>query len=280
MKKVLSILMAITLVLFQVSVEAADLTNTGTVTIGATVLGDKPQVNSFTPTTGTNDGATAVTQIIGRNFGTISADVLGVFLDDNLSTSLTGTVTLATNCDIDGSNCGSGSGYSKITGLSVPAGVVAGTYNILVTTGSGTNMVSDSKFTVTEVTVAGSAPTLQGLSPTVVSLMEGLNDSVNMTITVLDRDSAVVDFDVANISIGTVSASSGSPATTTNAIPIETPSIGDDGTHGESLSFTMSSTAGTSAGVGTMDLRVGDGGSSTTGNTATQTVNIFIEPGW
>lgn len=249
------------------SVAIAQSTSVGTIAVSATVLGSKPVVTSFTPTTGAHDATTSITKIVGYNFGTLAAHVYGVFLDDAAGTLLTGTLTLQTGCDIAGSNCGTGGQYSLITGLSVPTGVKAGIYNILVTTSAGTNIVSSSKFTVTAAS-ATATPAITDVAPTIVSLMENLPDSVTMAATVADSDTAAVNFDVTGITVAGITASAGSPQASTSA----------NAAGGQALSFVVGGNA--TAQVGSMTLRVGDGGSSTTGNTSTRDVSIFIEPGW
>ena len=245
-------------------------TQVSNIVVFADVVGTKPVVRIFSPTTGTNDSPTVMNKIVGLNFGSVAGDILGVFLDDPAGTSLTGTAVLHHNCDINGDDCDDADSdiYQSITGLSIPAGVSPGIYNILVTTAAGTNLISNSKFTVT-TEPPGVVPNIINVSPSIVSLMEAIPESVNFLADVVDSDSANTYFDVTNITEGGVSSSA-------EGSPINIIMIANAGT----ANFTVSGDASTVAGVGSMTFRVGDGGTPTTGNTNTKLIAIFIDPSW
>jgi len=243
-------------------------TQVGTVNVTAVVLGEKPIVNSFAPTAGTNTGAITLTKIVGRNFD----NVYGVSLDDANSTVLAGTITLNTGCDFNGDNCESGGSYQSITGLSVPSGVIPGVYNVLVTTPLGTNLLSDTKYTV-DSAVATVKPSINNIQPGYISVMANLADTVTINFTIKDSDSAAVEFDTdSNISIGGVTTSGYFPSSqTTNAANF---------VDGETVSFVFNSNSVAET-YGTLDIRVGDGGSgAASGNTNFKVVDIFVEPSW
>ncbi len=235
--------------------------------VTATVLGEKPIVNLIAPTSGTNTGATILTKIVGRNFD----NSYGVSLDDRSSTVLVGTITVTDDCDSNGDNWGGGGSYQLITGLSVPAGVRPGVYNVLVTTALGTNLLSDVKFTVT-APVATATPSITNVSPSYVSVMASLVDTVTVDFTIKDSDTAIVDFDGdSNVLI--------TGATVDTHSPVSQETSTATAADGENVSFVFhSNSAGEE--YGTLDIRVGDGGSPTTGNTDVKTVDVFVEPSW
>ena len=243
-------------------------TQVNTANVTATVLGEKPIVNLVAPITGVNDGVVLLTKIVGRNFD----NAYGVSLDDSTSTVLSGIINLESNCDSNGDNCGGGGSYQKITGLSVPAGVNPGVYNVLVTTALGTNLFSDVKFTVT-APLPTATPSITDVRPSYIAAMANLADVVTVSFTIKDSDSAAVWFDGdSNISIGTVSVDNYSPIgqVTTQA------SV----TGGERVSFDFNSNSAGEV-YGKLDIRVGDGGSPSVGETDfTKVIDIFIEPSW
>lgn len=247
------------------SVIAATQVNTANVT--ATVLGEKPIINLVTPTSGLNSGAVSITKIVGRNFD----NAYGVSLDDSSSTVLLGTITRTDNCDSDGENCGGSGSYQKITGLSVPTGVNPGVYNVLVTTHLGTNLLSDVKFTVTEP-VATATPSITNVKPSYISVMANLLDTVTVSFTIKDSDSNVVSFSGnENVLI--------SGATVDTHLPISQQTLTASATDGEQVSFVFNSNSAAEE-YGELEIRVGDGGSTITGNTNVKVVNVFVEPSW
>ena len=137
----------------------------GNVQIIATVVGTKPLVTSFNPTAAVTTATTPIT-ITGDNFTGATL----VTLDDPKSTVLTGTLTVI-------------GGSTSITGLSIPAGVSAGNYNILVTTPSGTNITSTSKFTVTLPAPTGS-PKISSITPNPV--ITETSSATQITLTAAD----------------------------------------------------------------------------------------------
>lgn len=242
-------------------------TQINTVNVTATVLGEKPIVNLVAPASGTNTGAVVLTKIVGRNFD----NAYGVSLDDPSSTVLAGSISLTSDCDANGDNCGGGGSYQLITGLSVPADVAPGVYNVLVTTALGTNLFSDVKYTVT-APVATATPSITNVKPSYISVMANLADVVTVGFTVKDSDSAAVNFDAdSNILIA--------GATVNNYQPVSQQTSAANVPDGEQVSFDFNSN---SAGeeYGTLDIRVGDGGSPTTGNTDFKVIDIFVEPSW
>lgn len=247
-------------------------TQIGMVNVTAAVLGEKPIVNLITPTIGINTGAVVLTKIVGRNFD----NVYGVSLDDASSTVLAGTITLTDACDSNGDNCGGGGSYQKITGLSVPAEINPGVYNVLVTTPLGTNLLSDVKFTVTAA-AATTNPSINDVQPSYISMMANLpnpGDIVNVSFAISDSDTNAVEFDTdSNILLVTnVSTGNYSPANRTTTAATST--------GGEVVSFDVSAIS-SPEGYGTLDIRVGDGGTlPPSGNTSFKEVNIFIEPSW
>lgn len=242
-------------------------TQVWTANVSATVLGEKPIVNLIAPTTGVNDGAVLLTKIVGRNFD----NAYGVSLDDASSTVLTGVMTLTNDCDANGDNCGGGGSYQKITGLSVPTEVNPGVYNVLVTTPLGTNLLSDTKYTVT-APAPTATPSITDVSPSYVAVMANLADVVTVNFTIKDSDSAAVDFDGdSNVLV--------TGATVDTHLPVSQQTTTATAADGETVSFVFhSNSAGEE--YGSLDIRVGDGGSSTTGNTSVKTLNVFVEPSW
>ena len=238
-----------------------------TTAVSATVLGEKPIVNLVAPVTGVNDGATVMTKIVGRNFD----NAYGVSLDDASSTVLAGTITLTNDCDANGDNCGGGGSYQKITGLSVPAEVSPGVYNVLVTSPLGTNLLSDTKFTVT-APAPTATPSITDVSPSYVSVMANLADVVTVNFTIKDSDSAAVNFDGdSNVLV--------TGATVDTHLPVSQQTTTATAADGETVSFVFhSNSAGEE--YGSLDIRVGDGGSPAAGNTSVKTLNVFVEPSW
>lgn len=271
LKKIFASGIILSLALFlAISSQAATETRYGNAVVFADVIGSKPVVRLFDPTNGLNGSDTLLNKIVGLNFGSTEADILGVFLDDDpVNTSLIGTPTLHHNCDITGNDCDDGDSdiYQSITGLSVPSGVAPGIYNILVTTAAGTNIVSNYKFTVT-LEASGTTPTFIRVAPGLVSLVPGVANTINMKADITDASpGAIVHFDVAPISTPGVSSSA-------EGSPIVLTMLGGSGT----AAFTVSGDSSTGMGVSKVTLRAGDGGSPTTGNTATKEVDIVILP--
>lgn len=246
---------------------AEDSTQIGTATVTAAVLGSKPIVTLVAPTSATNSGSVVITKIVGHNF----TGAYGVALDDLASTVLSGTITITDDCDSAGDNCGGGGIYQKITGLSIPAGVNSGVYNVLVTTAAGTNLLSDTKITV-NAAAPSATPSITNIAPSYVSAMADLNDMVTLNFTIKDSDSANVNFDGdSNVLVAGASVD--------NHLPVSQQTSGANGVDGETVSFRFNSNS-VAEQFGTLDIRVGDGGSPAAGNTDTATVNVFIEPSW
>src|SRR3989339_203731 len=114
-------------------------TNGGTNTTSAqkfVLTAPLPAVSSIFPSSAGNGSSTVVT-ILGSYFfaGTASSCVISVKFDDAGSTSLTFSGAQSDTI---------------IGGVTVPAGIQQGTYNVLVTTTDGTNTSSAQKFTVTD----------------------------------------------------------------------------------------------------------------------------------
>jgi len=105
-----------------------------------------PTVTNIIPDNGSNLSLSTIS-IIGSNFfgGTSSSDVLLINLDDNANTSVTSYSVISD---------------SEIINAIIPTGIVAGTYNIKVTTNSGVNDTSVVKYKVTT-----NAPAVTGLNP-------------------------------------------------------------------------------------------------------------------
>lgn len=179
------------------------------VNVNATVLGIKPLVYDLSPTTGDNGVTTGITAIVGRNF----TGAYAITLDDESSTSLTGTIAVVDSTDNVATDptVGGGGTFQKITGMTVPSGVVPGTYNILVTTSNGTNIVSDTKFVVTgslpaEDATIGSLPTstdvvISTASSVALTLNDGDSDPVYWHITNFPTNTINVTWDNATGSI-------------------------------------------------------------------------------
>lgn len=200
MHKIISTL-SLALLLSTVSLQTVQADNTpkvDIVVISAEVLGNKPLVNNFNPTSAQNDGATAITAIVGHNFTGTTL----VSLDDPSSTTLSGAITLNTGCDSDPTSavCGVNAGYDKITGLSIPANVAPGIYNILVTNAQGTNIASDVKLTVS-APPAGADTQIDSIDPSPVFVTVGGNRSLDINLS--DTDSATTYFNISTTNGGT-----------------------------------------------------------------------------
>jgi hypothetical protein len=106
----------------------------------------EPVVTSISPNNGSNLGTNTIT-IIGSNFygGTTGSDVKEIKLTDINNTQITSYSVISD---------------SQITNAIVPAGIKAGTYDIRVTTGGGTNLTSGDKYIVTTV-----FPSITSVSP-------------------------------------------------------------------------------------------------------------------
>lgn len=133
-KKAISTLSLVALVAVFGIGEAQALTSTGNLQVSGQVIGRKPVVtNIVNGATGDNtmiNNATANVTITGLNFDTAKY----VSLDDDNLTMLTSPVVV---------------GPTQIT-ATVPAGVVAGAYNVHVTNDYGTNISSDVKLSVSD----------------------------------------------------------------------------------------------------------------------------------
>ena len=155
----------------------------------AIFLGNKPIVTSFAPTSGQNDQVTSLSKIIGHNFTGTTI----VSLDDSSSTTLNGSWTISTGCDENGENCGGSGYYDKITGLSIPSGIIEGNYNLLVTTSQGTNSNSEINFSVTSPP-ASSAAQITSISPN--PLITSPNSLSSINLNVQDNDSSSIYWEV------------------------------------------------------------------------------------
>ena len=111
------------------------------------VAASVPSVSVVAPSTGSNSALNTIS-IFGYGFcgGTNTADVISVHLDDPSAAALN-----ITNAVIDD---------TSITGVEIPSGIKAGSYNVRVTVTAGTNTVSAQKYVVTT-----SGPTVSALSP-------------------------------------------------------------------------------------------------------------------
>lgn len=224
--------------------------------ISGEVIGNKPVVYSFSPTTGSNDVPTPITAIVGRNF--TSAFV--VTLDDPGSTAMTGTLTVSTSCDNNPANviCGSGT-YDKITGLSVPAGIIAGDYNVLVTGPTGTNIGSDIPFAVTNPPPGPNAR-IDSINPDPI-VIEVLA-SQDVTMEVSDSNSPTVAYS-AEENGGTWDVPTGLIAMVTT-------------TETQTLEFTAGAIPSPYANI----FRVDDDGETIVDNDDSQSVDFYVQPIW
>lgn len=241
-------------------------TSIGTTQVSATVLGTKPVVVTLSPTSGANNVATPLTQIVGQNFGANAAAIVAVTLDDVSGTVLTGTAALQSGCDADGTNCGGSGTYQRITGLSVPSGVAAGTYNVLVTTAQGTNLVSSQKFTST-VPVASPVPSVFSPSPSAVFLIEGVPDSFSLSVSVQDGDSDSVNM----TSSSNVTGVSATPGVTPTALT----GLSSATNNTKRFTYSVSANGSSPAGSGRLTLTANDGV-----NQGSRNIDIVVTPDW
>lgn len=270
MTKFLSILTALILLLVQMPVQAAPTSYTGTAIVTATVLGQKPQVNSVSPATGANSGVTAV-EITGRNFGSNISNIYGVSLDDTMASALIAVApALAANCDLGDTfaSCSGTGSYQILEGYSIPASRKPGIYNVLVTTASGTNMISDVKFTVTQGAATGT-PTLSNLTPSFISFMEGISETFSMSVTTADSDTDTVNFEITNVPTTQVQILSGASQTVTGA----------SAASGKAVSYSVEGQASSLEGSYSLTLNVDDDNGLFPFDNSLA-VNVFIDPSW
>ena len=131
-----------------------------------------PVVANVIPQMGTNDAPTSV-KIMGENLTGASA----VSLDDQGSTSLTGTISVSA----DG---------TEITGLSIPGGITGGEYNVKVTTTAGTNGISAVKFKVPVPVVINTDTTEDTTTSEVIDLGDTNVTPVEITLTTDNSETA------------------------------------------------------------------------------------------
>src|SRR3989339_346974 len=171
---------------YNVIVTTAGGSSVTTASTAYTVLGG-PTVTDISAVTGSNLNPVTIT-ITGTNF-IDQAGVLSIRFDDVGGTNFT--------------KPGSGITSTEIPGAIIPAGVAIGSYNVIVTTTTGSNLTSTKKFGVTT-----DVPTVSGVTPS-----GSFNNTAAKTLT------------VTGIGIGTysilVEASTGS-GTGTNLITIVT----------------------------------------------------------
>lgn len=229
----------------------------GNVVVSASVIGIKPIVNSFSPSTGVANATTAITQIVGRNFTGASI----VTLDDANSTVLTGTITVETGCRSTGADCGNAGGhnegYERITGLTVPAGLAPGGYNILVTGSTGTNTTSDSLFVVSAPT-ASTAAAIVSVDPDPLVVLNASTDTVRLSVNHSTAPS--IAYSVTQQG-GTFAASTGSISLTS-----------------QSGSISLDYSAGATPGYYLNTFQVDDDGEATTTFDDSRTTGFFVLP--
>ena len=158
----------------------SNITSAGKFAVSATV---SPTVTTINPNWAGSTGNTSIT-ITGTNFfgGTLTSDIRSIQLSDGFIITYAGAVVSDT----------------EIKGAVVPLGATAGTYDVRVTTGGGTNTTSTGKFEIK------SGPKVTGLNPNIGSNLA----NTTITITGLGYFGAVSSADVSSIKLSDTAATS------------------------------------------------------------------------